>query len=152
MDQNMNKETPSFKQVLGSKGFKNTREREIIFKELEGRKDHFNAEKLHSALNRKGTKVSRPTIYRTLKLLEKFHFIERLDIKKNCFYYEPTSRKKDHGHLVCQRCGKIMDFTFGSIKNLKSELVKGKVFKADNISIHVFGICEACQKASKVKS
>jgi Fur family ferric uptake transcriptional regulator len=152
MDQNMNKETPSFKQVLGSKGFKSTREREIIFKELEGRKDHFNAEKLHSALNRKGTKVSRPTIYRTLKLLEKFHFIERLDIKKNCFYYEPTSRKKDHGHLVCQRCGKIMDFTFGSIKNLKSELVKGKVFKADNISIHVFGICEACQKASKVKS
>ncbi len=151
MYQNMNKETLSFKDVLGPKGFKSTRGREIIFKELEGRKDHFNAEKLHSAINRKGNKVSRPTIYRTLKLLEKFHLIERLDIKKNCYYYEPTYRKKDHGHLICQRCGKIMDFTCGSIKNLKSELIKEKVFKMDNISIHIFGIFEACQKASKVK-
>lgn len=147
----MNKEY-SFKEVLGPKGFKSTKGREIIFKELEGRKDHFNAEKLHSALNRKGAKVSRPTIYRTLKLLEKFHLIERLDIKKNCFYYEPAYRRKDHGHLICQRCGKIMDFTCGSIKDLKSELVKGKVFKTENISIHVFGICETCQKTSKVKS
>ncbi len=152
MYQNMNKEAHSFKEVLGSKGFKSTRGREIIFKELEGRKDHFNAEKLHSDLNRKGAKVSRPTIYRTLKLLEKFHLIERLDIKKNCFYYEPPYHKKDHGHLICERCGKIIDFTCGSIKNLKSELVKEKVFKTDHISIHAFGVCETCQKASKVKS
>ncbi len=148
----MDRQAIQLKDVLGSRGLKSTKERETILRELEGLQDHFNAEKLFLRLNRKGAKVSRPTIYRTLKLFQKYHLIEKLDIKKNSFYYEPTSRKKDHGHLVCQRCGKIMDFTFGSIKNLKSELVKGKVFKADNISIHVFGICEACQKASKVKS
>lgn len=152
MFQNMNKDVHLFKEVLGSKGFKSTRVREIIFKELEGRKDHFNAEKLHFSLSRKGAKVSRPTIYRTLKLLEKLHFIKRLDIKKNCFYYEPIYWKKDHGHMVCQSCGKIMDFTCESIKNLKSEFIKKKIFKLDNISIQVFGTCEACQKASKVKS
>lgn len=148
----MNEEVHQFKDFLCSKGLKNTRERQIILKELEARKDHFNAEKLYSVLNRKGTKVSRPTIYRTLKLLEQFHLIERLDIKKNCFYYEPTYRKKDHGHLICQHCGKIVDFSWGSIENLKSELCKEKVFKPDNISIHVFGICEACQRASRNKN
>jgi len=148
----MHMEVQQFKDFLGTRGFKSTREREIILKELEARKDHFNAEKLYSILNRKGTRVSRPTIYRTLKLLEQFHLIERLDVKKNCYYYEPTHRKKDHGHLICKQCGRITDFPCESLEILKSEAAKGKDFKSDNISVHVFGICEACQKANKVES
>ena len=148
----MNKEVNPFKDLLGSKGLKSTREREIILKELEARKDHFNAERLYSVLNRKGAKVSRPTIYRTLKLLEQLNLIERFDIKRNCFYYEPAYQKKDHGHLICEQCGKIIDFASESIQDLKSEVFKGKNFKLDNISIQVFGICETCQKASEIKS
>ena len=52
----MRMEVQPFKDFLGSRGFKSTRERQIILKELEARKDHFNAEKLYSVLNRKGTK------------------------------------------------------------------------------------------------
>jgi Fur family ferric uptake transcriptional regulator len=144
----MNKEAHPFKDILGPGGLKNTRERETILRELEVRKGHFNAEKLYSVLSRKGTRVSRPTIYRTLKLLEKYHLIEKLDIKQNCFYYEPRYQKKDHGHLICEKCGKIIDFSWGSIENLKSEVCKEKNFKAEKISIHVFGICETCQKPS----
>ena len=90
----MHKEVQQFKDFLESKGLKNTRGRKIILRELEARKNHFNAESLYSSLTRKGTRVSRPTIYRTLKLLERFRLIERFDIKKNCFYYEPISQKK----------------------------------------------------------
>jgi Fur family ferric uptake transcriptional regulator len=148
----MQKEAHQLKDVLGSRGLKNTRERETILRELEVRKGHFNAEKLYSVLNRKGTKVSRPTIYRTLKLLERFHLIERFDIKKNCFYYEPLSQKKDHGHLICEHCGKIIDFLSENIENLRQEVCEEKDFKLDNISVQVFGICETCQKVSKNKS
>ena len=148
----MDRETQQLKDALWSRGLKNTKERETILKELEVRKGHFNAEKLYSVLNRKGAKVSRPTIYRTLKILERFHLIERLDIKKNCFYYEPVYQRKDHGHLICEECGKIIDFSCGGLENLKSEVCKEKHFKTDNISIHVFGICRTCQKAFKIKS
>ena len=148
----MDRQAQQFRDVLGSRGLKSTKGREVILKELEARKDHFNAEELYSILNRKGTKVSRPTVYRTLKLLEQFHVIERLDVKKNCFYYEPVYRKKDHGHLICEQCGKIIDFSCGWLENLKSEVSKERDFKTDNISIQVFGICGTCQKASKIKS
>jgi Fur family ferric uptake transcriptional regulator len=144
----MHKEVEQFKDFLESKGLKNTKGRKIILRELEARKDHFNAEKLYSILNRKGTKVSRPTIYRTLKLLERFHFIERFDIKKNCFHYEPISEKKNHGHLICERCGKIIDFSRNGVELLKSEVGRDKDFKPDNISIQVFGVCKSCQKTS----
>jgi Fur family ferric uptake transcriptional regulator len=145
----MNQEPHPLKNFLRPGGLKSTKERETILKELEILKDHFNAEKLYSVLNRKGAKVSRPTIYRTLKLLERLGLIDRLDIKKNCFYYEPMYQRKDHGHLICEQCGKIIDFSWRSIENLKSEVCKEKDFEPDKISIHVFGICEACQRASK---
>ena len=136
------------KDLLSTKGLKSTRKREIILAELQVRKDHFNAEKLYASLLRKGARVSRPTIYRTLKLLEKLHFIERFDIKKNCFYYEPISQKKNHGHLICERCGKIIDFSSNGVELLKSEVGRDKDFKPDNISIQVFGLCRSCQKDS----
>jgi Fur family ferric uptake transcriptional regulator len=144
----MNKGAHQFKDFLGSGGLKNTRERETILRELQARKGHFSAEELYFVLKRKGTSVSRPTIYRTLKLLEKYHLIEKLDIKQNCFYYEPKYQKKDHGHLICEKCGKIIDFPSQSFDALKSEIGKDKHFKLDNISIQVFGMCKACQKAS----
>ena len=145
----MDREAQPFKVVLGSRGLKNTRERETILKELEVRKGHFNAEKLYSALNRKGTKVSRPTIYRTLKLLEKYHLIDRLDIKQNCFYYESIFQKKDHAHMICERCGKIVDFPSRSLEILKTEIDKERDFKSANISIQTFGLCRNCQNASE---
>ncbi|PIV20368.1 MAG: hypothetical protein COZ69_15230 [Deltaproteobacteria bacterium CG_4_8_14_3_um_filter_45_9] len=148
----MHKEFEQFKDFLESKGLKNTRGRKIILGELEARKNHFNAEDLYSSLTRKGTRVSRPTIYRTLKLLERFRLIERFDIKKNCFYYEPISQKKNHGHLICEQCGKIIDFSSNGVELLKSEVGRDKDFKLDNISIQVFGVCRDCQRASKNKN
>lgn len=142
----------SFKEILSNKGLKNTREREIILRELEERTDHFNAETLYFSLIRKGSSVSRPTIYRTLKLLEQLHFIEKLDIKKNCFYYEMVPQRREHGHLICEQCGKIIDFSSSGIAILKSEACKDKDFKLGNISVQVFGLCRDCQKASKRKN
>ena len=140
----------SSKDLLTSVGLKRTKGRDIIFRELETRKDHFNAKKLYVSLQRKKARVSRPTIYRTLKLLEKFHFIERFDIKKNCFYYEPISQRKDHGHLICEQCGKIMDFSSNGVEILKSEVRRDKDFKPDNISIQVFGVCKNCQRHPQI--
>jgi len=148
----MNKEAHPLKDFLGPGGLKNTRERETILKELEVLQDHFNAEKLFSVLNRKGAKVSRPTIYRTLKLLQKYHLIEKLDIKKNCFYYESIFQKKDHGHMICEHCGKIIDFPSESFNTLKSEIGKDKNFKLDKISVQVFGLCGDCKRVSKNKN
>jgi Fur family transcriptional regulator, ferric uptake regulator len=143
----MQKTVNSLKELFSSKGFKNTREREIILKEFEARKGHFNAEELYFVLRRKRAKVSRATIYRTLKLLEQFRLIERFDVNKNCFYYEPVSHEKNYGHLICEHCGKIIDFLSGSLENLKSDACKGRNFIMDTISIRVFGVCGDCQRS-----
>ncbi len=140
----------SLKDFLCAKGFKSTKGREIILKELETQREHFNAETLYSGLNQKKQKVSRPTIYRTLKLLEKLCLIERFDIKKNCSYYEPLSHRREHGHLICEECGKIIDFSVGDFGTIKSAIVKEKDFTLSYISIRAFGLCQSCLKAMKM--
>ena len=135
--------------VLCAKGFKSTKEREIILNDLETRGEHFNAESLYSSLSQKKQRVSKPTIYRTLKLLEKLRLIERFDIKKNCFYYEPPLHRREHGHLICEECGKIVDFSIGDFGMIKSAIVKEKDFTLGYISVRAFGLCQSCLKAMK---
>jgi Fur family ferric uptake transcriptional regulator len=139
----------SLRDFLCAKGFKSTKEREIILKELEARGEHFNAESLYSCLSQKKQRVSKPTVYRTLKLLEKLRLIERFDIKKKCSYYEPVLHGGEHGHFVCEECGKIIDFSIGDFDTLKSAIVKEKDFTLGYISIRAFGLCKSCLKAMK---
>ena len=146
---NLKSPNNSLQDFLCVKGFKSTRGRKIILKELETRAEHFNAESLYSGLSQKKQRVSRPTIYRTLKLLEKLHLIERFDIKKNCFYYEPVLHGKEHGHLICEECGKIVDFSIEDFDTIESAIVKEKDFTLGYISIRAFGLCQSCLKASK---
>ena len=141
----------SLKDLLCAKGFKSTRERKIILKELETREEHFNAETLYSGLSQKKQRVSKPTIYRTLKLLEKLRIIERFDIKKNCFYYEPLLHRREHGHLICEECGKIVDFSVRDFDAIESTIVKENDFKLSYISIRAFGLCENCLKPSRAQ-
>jgi len=144
----MQKEVDQFKNTLASRGLKNTREREMILRELELRKAHFNAEELYDGLRRKGAKISRPTVYRTLKLLENFHLVKRFNISNNCGYYEFARREQDHGHLICEQCGKVFDFFCRSLEALKSEMTKHRDFETEYICIQVFGLCRNCQKTS----
>jgi Fur family transcriptional regulator, ferric uptake regulator len=134
---------------LCARGFKSTKGRGIILKELERRGEHFNAENLHQSLSQKELRVSKPTIYRTLKLFEKLRLIERFDVKKNCFYYEPLLYRGEHGHLVCEECGKIVDFSIKDFDALRSSISHDKGFTLGYLSIRAFGLCESCLQAMK---
>jgi Fe2+ or Zn2+ uptake regulation protein len=59
--------------------------------------------------------------------------------------------RKEHGHLICEECGKIIDFSTGDLGKIKSAIVKEKDFKLSYISIRAFGLCENCTKALKTK-
>jgi Fur family ferric uptake transcriptional regulator len=139
----------SLRGILCAKGLKSTKGRKIILKELETQKEHFNAESLYSGLSQKKQRVSKPTIYRTLKLLDKLRLIERFDIKKNCFYYEPMLHRREHGHLICEACGKIIDFYIEDLDRIKSAIIKEKDFTLGCISIRAFGLCQNCLKVTK---
>jgi len=67
--------------------------------------------------------------------------------------YELASEavKGHHHHMVCTRCGRIVDYSdfmeeeVKFIKGLEAELSKKHNFKIDKHQIHFYGLCERCQ-------
>ena len=67
-----------FKKFIKKKGLKYTSEREEILKEILKSKQHFNVDELYIKLKRKGSKVSKASIYRTIPLLIEAGYVRSL--------------------------------------------------------------------------
>src|SRR3954452_4607490 len=71
--------------------------------------NHFDADQLIDDMKRAGFSVSRATIYRTLAKLVDAVLLRRLEIGPRMFY-EHDYGYPQHEHLVCQQCGKMIEF------------------------------------------
>ena len=100
-----------FRDYLKQKQLKYTAERRTILKKLFSIHDHFEADELYLKLRQKSDyRISRATVYRTLPLLEESGLIRRVAFVDKHTHYENVYAHKHHEHLICIKCGKIVDF------------------------------------------
>ena len=81
--------------------------------------------------------VDRSTVYRTLQLLKRHGLIDELDlmhIHGEGHYYE-RKLNRDHIHMACLRCGKIMEFVSDIFENLKGQVEKDCRFRNCGVAI-----------------
>ena len=72
---------------------------------------HLSAEEVHEKLVTTSSKVSRATIYRTLRLLVQMGLLHELELSEGGHRYELLSNDTpDHHHLICIRCGRTEEF------------------------------------------
>ncbi|HHT9138237.1 MAG TPA: transcriptional repressor, partial [Candidatus Wunengus sp. YC60] len=51
-----------------------------------------------------------------------------------------------HDDLVCNSCGKIIEFTEHRIEKLQDEVCKKNNFQAESHRLQIQGLCEDCWK------
>src|SRR5436309_13267420 len=73
------------------------------------RHSHFDADQLIDELKSKKLRVSRPTVYRTLKKLVDAGLLRGLEVGPRTFY-EHDYGYPQHDHLYCQRCHQLIEF------------------------------------------
>jgi len=136
-----------FKLILKQSGLKFTKQRELIVAELFDADKHLTSEELYQILksNYPEIKIGIATVYRTLSLLESESFVTTLLSEKDAKKYE-LSLKEHHDHIICQGCGKIVEFVSQEIEELQNSIANSLGFKVQNHSMQIFGICEDCQK------
>src|SRR5437899_3906793 len=83
--------------------------------------NHFDAEQLIDDMKKAGFRVSRATIYRTLSKLVDAGLLRRLEMGPRMFY-EHDYGYPQHEHLVCQRCGKMIEFQDPTLEALIAEV------------------------------
>lgn len=134
-----------FEDFLKSTGLRLTQKRMDILREVFAYPGHFQTEDLLVQMRRNGYDVSRPTIYRTLPLLVRSGLLtEFIDAHKNT-RYESIHSLKEHAHLICLRCGQIVEFKEPEIDALQKSVCDAHNFKPVRFRNEIIGHCAECQ-------
>ena len=130
-------------QVLREHGYRLTPQRMMVLEAIENSHDHVSAEEIHAQAKTKYPYLNISTVYRTLELLKEKGLVAETDLGGGRFLYHPVG-KAQHHHLVCRKCGRVMDVDINVLDKLREELKSQHKFNAELEHIAVFGTCERC--------
>ncbi len=136
-----------FARLLKRNKLKFTRQREAILKALYDNDGHFSPEEIHRFVSdaNDDLNVGIATVYRTLSLLEGAGLAESISFGKDGKKYE-IGLKKHHDHLICTRCGTIIEFTDEIIEARQEAIARKYRFKMTDHTMKIVGLCADCQR------
>ncbi|CAK9085188.1 Ferric uptake regulation protein (Ferric uptake regulator) [Durusdinium trenchii] len=135
-----------YREFLATKNQRMTRERAIIVDEVFSSHEHFDAEQLIQRLAQRtdGRRVSRSTIYRSLALLEEAGLIRRVARQDDRDVFEHDYGYPQHDHLICNRCGTLLEFHSEEITQVLEKVAREHGFRIEGHRLEVNGLCDRC--------
>ena len=104
---------------------------------------HLTANQVYERLRVIYPQVVPATVYNNLNKLWESGFIRKVSIEGMPDRYDSTHK---HDHLVCQKCGKLMDISLEDLTEpLRRQLGDGFLF----YDLKVFYLCPDCRAAEK---
>lgn len=134
---------------LLSRGLRHTQARRKILDAVFGSHEHFTAEGLLDKMRRRGERVSRASVYRTLSMLCDGGFVESREFQRGQMMYESMLGQAHHDHLICTGCGHIIEFENEEIERLQETTAKEHRFRIEHHSLRIYGKCAKCAAPAK---
>jgi Fur family transcriptional regulator, ferric uptake regulator len=136
--------------ALISRGLRLTHQRRTILSIVETAKQHLDAAEILRQARRIDPGIDRVTVYRTLNLLKRHGLVDELDLmhmQGEKHYYERRPQR-DHIHMACLKCGKIMEMESDLFDRLKGQIQRDCRFQIVVSRLEIGGYCADC-RASK---
>ena len=139
-----------FHQWIKEKGLKSTSQRDDIAQVFFATSRHISVEELYAEVRKINPRVGYATVYRTLKLLKECGLAAERHFADGEARFENIEEKGHHDHLICNHCGKIVEFTHPQLEKLQ-ELVAQKLgFVATHHKMELYGICRECREGREL--
>ena len=144
-------ETPGRLQAeLTSRGLRMTHQRRTILSVVETAEQHLDAAQILKKARKLDPNIDRVTVYRTLGLLKRHGLVDELDLmhlQGEKHFYERRPQR-DHIHMACLRCGKIMEFESVLFDRLKGQIQRECEFNIVVTRLEIGGYCKQCRRPS----
>ena len=127
---------------IAKEGLKNSRQRETIAEVFFRSTEHIRVEDLLNRVREVDPKVSQATVYRTMKLLVDCDLAEARQFQDGQTRYEVSDEDgHHHDHLICTKCGKIIEFVDERIEKLQEEVAASFGFTVSDHKMELYGEC-----------
>lgn len=133
-----------FREYLRAYNHPVTPQRLRVAEALFGTHRHISADEIREILEGRGEPIGKATIYRTLDLLSKAGLIREHDFGEGFRRYEARPSRPHHEHLVCTRCGKVIEFESDAVDRLEREIAGLHRFRPSRHKLEIYGLCEEC--------
>lgn len=130
-------------QRLRDAGFKITNARATVLQVME-EGGHLTSAEVVERVAQRDAAVGRASVFRTLELLSRLSLIRPTYVDGSgapVFVLLPDGH---HHHIVCTRCGKVIDFHNCGLETLATELERNNHFRIFGHLLEFYGVCAAC--------
>jgi len=139
--------TEALERFLAKRDLRLTEARAAIVEAALARHGHYPIEELIADLKARGIRGSKATVYRTLPLLAEAGILQPAIVAGDTKAYETTFGLDHHDHLICARCGKVVEFGFEAFEILQKEVAGRYGFRLETHHHELVGTCPECLSA-----
>ena len=130
---------------LSQKGYRLTPQRLMILEAIEGASGHVSAEEIYQKIKERYPGLNISTVYRTMELLKKTGMVTETDMGDGRVRFHSVGHEHHH-HLVCSKCGSVVDLDESMLSPLTVLLTEKYGFSADLKHLAIFGRCKDCAR------
>ena len=127
-----------------------TNQRQLLLELLRDAEGHIDAKELYRRASARDESISPATVYRTLNLFKELRLVDEMKLGKIRCYYE-IRQSPEHQHLVCQGCGKVIEFQTPHFQELIGAVRREHGFNVTKAELYLEGYCPECEEKEKMQ-
>jgi len=131
-------------------GLHHSDKRTLIMEEFLASDHHLGVEEIWLALkgHRKGP--DRKTVQGTMELLVGAGLARELRLEDGTVVYEHAFAHRHHDHMICRRCGRMIEFASPEIERMQEQVAGRHGFVEEDHVLQIYGICRSCAAKAPV--
>jgi Fur family ferric uptake transcriptional regulator len=135
-----------FRQFVVTKRLRHTAQREQVLDVFLATEKHLTIQQLHDLVRKKYVGIGYATIARTVKLMCEAGICRQVDFGDGSQRFEHKHGHEHHDHLICTKCGKLVEIYSPELERIQNDLVRKHGFVQKSHKLEVFGLCSRCAK------
>lgn len=130
--------------TLKDSGVRITPQRHAVLEHLIQSMAHPTADEIYKSLESKFPNMSVATVYNNLRVFKGAGLVKELTYGDSSSRFDYVTT--DHYHIICNSCGKIVDFSYPGLDEVENLAEHVTGFKVGEHRMEIYGTCPDCQK------